>query len=769
MHKILNYFLLASLCLSLSAEATTQAWDLSQGRLVLSGAGTNIGIFGIDGMQPLVTNESALLFSNLMGDYGTDNTYVISPGAGYRKIENNQIVGAYFFGDYEKVTLGQEFWSVSPGVEWITPIWDGHLNGYFPTTTSQQMGSSVFASTQGNNSYTQFEEGTHNQYDKKFAPYDVIGDGFDIEVGYSFQGIKNFRSRAYLGGYFYYPPNVESITGVTVGFEEPISKWAKISVFNSYDQLNHDIVGVSLSVTFGGESNIFSHNVEDRLLDQVQRHVGVIGTGAGTYDQEHWKDQGSYLQYDNVYFTSPNGVGNGTYGNPASLSQETLDSIYAESSDGARIYLQGGSDANYNVNNENTDTSGLRVYSNQDFYGRNDDYTTPAETNEQPNIIVDESGYSAFITQGGANTFSDLNITSELSDANRGILSNNTNGDETLNIINTTISGFHDGIEIINTGTSYTLNTTNAHFDSNRYSGVVVGMEAESGSVEMNLNNATFNNNAEYGFGVINQSIRGSMAINSTSSEFNGNSKAGLFLYNDATGNADINLTHSQFNDNGEEGVSADADTQSGDFIITATSSQFNNNGLTRNGETTSTAAGIFAVNSTESHQMTINATNSEFNNNGYVESGGDVDLAGGIIAYNLGDGSFAINADGTSFNNNGNIEAGGHVDYSAGLMALNNEGGTFMISAPNSTFNGNGFDAGGTVNSGIYAANFSTGTLSITNVDNSTFANNGNYGIYGLAGASSSTTIDYSGASFSGSSQISTNQTSGDHITWID
>lgn len=204
-----------------------------QGRVTFSAMGTDIALLGADAMQPFYGNHDQFLFADFMGDGATDSTFLASPGGGYRQVIHNQIFGAYFFGDYEKTSLGENFWDLSPGIEWIGVHWDAHANAYFPTTQSKQMGPAVFAETQGDYSHVAFENNTHNQYDALVAPYDVIGNGVDAELGYSFAGSNNFRSRFYVGGYYYQPQNVENITGITAGFEQPLSKNISIGIINN--------------------------------------------------------------------------------------------------------------------------------------------------------------------------------------------------------------------------------------------------------------------------------------------------------------------------------------------------------------------------------------------------------------------------------------------------------------------------------------------------------------------------------------------------------
>ncbi len=588
------------ICISaISLFATTQAhaesnWLPHTGRVLASGtAASDVRTIGGDGMLPIYGNQEGFAFADFMGDYGSDDTYLVSPGGGYRQILNNQIIGGYFFADYEKTSLGQNFWVLSPGVEWMNAHWDAHINGYFPTETSEKTGSADFLNTFGDSSGVFFETGTHNQYDELVAPYAVIGNGVDAEIAYSFAELSGLRSRVYLGGYYYTPPssyNVDNITGITAGFEQPISKNLNISLFNSYDNVSNYTIGVALTATFGQDSTVFSNNIHDRLLDPVQRHVGIIDTGAGTYDQQSLESVGTGLQYGNVYFIAPTAEGSadGTYGNAAPLDQTTLNSIDAESPDDSNIYIQGGSDATYIVDSTTATGDpfygyyGLQVYNGQNFYGRTADYTASADSNEQPIISVDgvDDCYGFIVTEGES-TFSDLSITQEASGDGVGIFAINVTDDDvivTTNHVNAYgLAGGIEALNVTNTG-SITMNLLNSTFNENSLYGFAGENDTSTGTLTINARNSQFNSNAEDGFTILNLNNTGSVMINISDSEFNNNAEIGAVVENlNNEGGITVNVSGSEFNHNGNNGLSS-INTGTGTSTISATSSEFYNN-----------------------------------------------------------------------------------------------------------------------------------------------------------------------------------------------
>ncbi len=666
-------FTLLSVALSAKADPTVTSKNTvlpDAPRVLFSAAATNIGIFGGDAMLPLMGNKNQFIYADMMGDYGTNDTYLLSPGGGYRGIVSNQIVGAYFFADYEKTDLGANFWVMSPGIEWMNAHWDAHLNGYFPTETKKQAGDQVFASSLGYDDYVVFEDNTHNQYDMLVTPYSVIGNGADAEIGYSFASFKNLRSRAYLGMYYYQPPasdGVDDIGGVTGGFEQPLTENLSLALFNSYDQVSNYTVGVSLTATFGQDSTVFSNNIHDRMLDPVQRHVGIIGTGAGTYDQQSLQADDMALQYDNVYFLAPHtqGNGDGTYGNAAELTQATLDTTNQESPDGARFYLQGGTDGVYEINSTTAPDQipslygeyGLSVYNNQNFYGRTADYTAAAESDAQPQIEVDGLNYSGFVMTDTENTFSDLTIYGGPSTSyGEGF---NVYDNSTLTLNNVNISGMGTGVSAENTSDdTLTVNVSHSTINDNEGNGIA------------------FLNNFQYG-------TMGDGVLNMSDSQIN-NNISGVAAENDADGTLSMNIENTIITGNDQNGVFAGNNlytrgTGSGVFTVNITNSSIDGNGIPNLGSN----VGLLSNNP---GTLTFTAINTTMND-GYV----------GLSVINMGPSNSIINVSdlsGSSISNNTN--AGIYAQATAA-------GSSTTINYTGATIDGNGTDlVDASFNSGV-------------------------------------------------------------------
>ena len=755
----------------LLASASAQA---DPGRVQFSAAQSSFTTLGADGMLPLLGDNHQFFYGDLMGDYSTDDTYLMSPGLGYRSMVNNQIWGGYVFDDYERTSLGENFWVLSPGVEWMNASWDAHVNGYFPIQSRQQNGTTDWADNYGN---YQYGDPYGNSFDDAYlTPYAVIGNGVDTEVGYSFDQGGHLRSRVFLGGYYYHPQDaydVDNISGATAGFTKAVTKNFTVSLLNSYDNINRYTFGINLAVTLGGDSNEYSGNVEDRMLDPVERHVGIIDTGAGTYDQQSYQVTGFGTEHDNnVGYVSADASidGVGTYEDPAPLTQDSLDSFYEQFSDGALIYVQGGDSQVYDVNSTTAGTNnGLLLYDGQDIYGRSADYKAPAASDEQPIISVDGATVdNGFIINSGENTLEDLTITASSTTGNTvGINVVNDSTNTTVNVTDTNVTGFNTGLYAENSGTgNLTLNTTSSSFNNNTNSGDgndgaygFYATNTSSGSLNINVVDSQFNGNTSTGDGnggangMYVYSDGAQLNMNITNSSFNGNmasgdsngSVSGMFV--NAT-KLNMNVTNSTFNNNSNSGTSNYA-TGLAIFgnagTVNITNSQFNSN--TVSGDNNGGVGGFFVGKNISSDSITVNVTESQFNDN--AVSGDNNGGAFGFLASNAST-EMTINITRSQFN--GNSADGDNGQGAFGLVAGNTADatGALTVSATESQFNGNTASGADVSAYGFYAKNNSTdasGALSVTSLAGSTMSNNGTYGLYAVGTPSASTTVNASDA----------------------
>lgn len=678
--SVLSSLLIASI----SAQA-------DPGRVQISAIQSNISIFGADGMLPLLGNQQHFVYGDIMGSYGTDDTYLASPGLGYRAVVNNQIWGGYVFSDYERTSLGENFWVMSPGVEWMNATWDTHVNGYFPVQSRQQNGNENSAE-EGFGVYGYGKAHGYSYDDALLTPYAVIGNGVDTEVGYSFDQGDHLRSRVFLGGYYYHPQDaydVDNINGVTAGYTKSFTKNFTVSLLNSYDNLNGYTFGINLTATLGGDSNTYSDDIQDRLLDPVARHIGIIDTGAGTNDQQSYQVTGQETTNGIVYTSadaSPDGLG--TAEDPAQFTQDTLDMASEMFPEGSKIYVEGGENADYTL------TSTLSLYDYQGIFGRGPGYTTRASNDAQPQITAGSDYNDAFYINNTTNTISDVTIKGQ-----SGSLSGITiNGQSDVTLYNVNISGFTSG----GCAGVYVYNTADL--------------------LKLTIENSAIDNNAE---GIHAENVgSGELIVDISNSSASDNLSNDLTLWNNintggGTGTAFLTVNNSRFLNTGTtSGNTGIVIANGADGAITAT---IDNSTISGN-----RSSGMEVVNNTD---------------------GGNGQGDG------TGVGEIHVTVHDSTFNHNGYYESG----EGPGVYIANNGPGTTDVNIYDSTINDNKLY-------GVYVENLSADPDSIMqiNLARTSFKDNqGGYDIYGFADAGSSTRIEFP-------DHASTNQSSGDNITWI-
>jgi hypothetical protein len=337
-----------------------------------------------DAMIPLWGNNSHALFADLTAKYGNDNAGLISFGLGNRTVvNNNTIFGAYLFGDYNKTLNANYFTVVNPGIEGMTNKWDAHLNGYFPVGKKSKT-MAIYTGTQAGISNTIFFS-RHSQYDKLFDLVEDVGVGSDIEVGRTFTSLN--QARLFGGGYYFSPKYSPAIRGVEGGIEMPLKyRGMQVGIRDSYDNINHNTIALTLRVTFGGLEQTQTADIHERMLDLIPRHLGNLRSGDGIPSQENVVDTGKItLIQDNIWFFNADGAPSMvegfqscTFEHPCiGLAQTQIDTINTLASN-ANFYLSSG-----NYNNPIID-SGLNFYNGQNVFGRTSDFTQLAIGNNRP-------------------------------------------------------------------------------------------------------------------------------------------------------------------------------------------------------------------------------------------------------------------------------------------------------------------------------------------------------------------------------------------------
>ena len=366
----------------------------------------------VDSLLAVYGNNEGFVFGDVTGRYSSNSSWLASPGIGLRRIHNNNLLGVYGFADYQQTNPKARFWVINPGLEWMTPVWDAHVNGYFPTQRDKIVGPEVIASSVGNSNFLQFAG--HGQTDALLVPTVGIGRGVDAEIGYSVD-LNGYRARLFGGGNYYRQKYVamKNIKGAVAGVQLPLNHYADVLLTNSYDNLNYNRVALTLRMTWGGNRS-YSHQVQDRLLDRVERHVGLIDTGAGSIAQQGLIDTGRRASLmNNIWFfipgatpptfqaMAPNAPATPLTANDCTIEhpcnnfgQSAVNDIQ-NIAPNALFYMAPGS---YSLSD-----SPLTMYSGQTVYGRTSNYVAPATGTMRALLI-------GGIQAPGNNTFDSLRM-----------------------------------------------------------------------------------------------------------------------------------------------------------------------------------------------------------------------------------------------------------------------------------------------------------------------------------------------------------------------
>lgn len=372
---------------SLAQPVSPIEWIFLPPRLTLEVASASNTFAAADAMVPLFGSPTQSFYIDGSGKYGDDHARLGSIGLGARGIWSNTIIGGYFFGDFNRSPESNHFDVLNPGLEFMTPLWDGRINGYFPirhktvymdTFTGLQLGKpdSIF--------YT-----GHTQRERLFNSIEEVAPGADVQLGYTAPNLH--WTRFFAGGYGFSPKYTRTVRGIAGGFETPLKfNWAEVKIQDSYDNIEKNTFLVSLQLTFGGLNKIGSYDVVNRMLDLIPRHIADLQTGDGIPTQKKIINKGQTLVLDsNLWFFNPDGSNFGdtnpvttfescTFEHPCiGLSQDRIDSINRVTAN-AKLYLSSGT---YNSPDLG---SAFCLRNGQSIYGRIPGFSQPAFGSARP-------------------------------------------------------------------------------------------------------------------------------------------------------------------------------------------------------------------------------------------------------------------------------------------------------------------------------------------------------------------------------------------------
>ncbi|MBA2656153.1 MAG: inverse autotransporter beta domain-containing protein [Tatlockia sp.] len=619
-----------------------------------------------DLMLPLFGQNNQLIHGDIQAKYGNQNAWVLSGGLGTRTIQNQAILGAYFFTDYNKTPNGNYFTVLNPGLEVMTNHWDWHLNGYAPLGKKYKT-IRILNSNQAGKTNTQFFSG-HTQYNRLFDLIEDVGPGADLELGFTPSSFK--RTRAFVGGYYFTPKYTSNVRGVEAGFEIPLNySWASLEVRDTYDNVNKNTFVLTLRLKFGGLNKTDGLEIHNRLLDRIPRHLGSYDRGDGIPSKKEIIYKGrTVVEQNNLWFFNPDSYEtlafeptsfqSCTFEHPCvGLSQSRIDAINGLSPN-AKLYLSSGL-----YTNQNTGAS-FNIRNGQYIYGRTTDFSQPALNLDRPLIndsLFLEGNNNVYNLRVNGQSVETLSTGGELLPFQVGILIKESSFGN-VNLYNsevTATSSLNNVIALANNANAALLTINNSNLISNSINNpgaITVGVgNLRTGSLTMN--NSTINattidtiNNGNVVFGAVNNESgkfiisNTSIAVNATHGSFASgilnNASLGLGLGTVTVNNSTISTTGFDVNQlagivnqaNNVGGISSDINVNQSTITINS-----NNNGG-------GIAAGVIAQGTGD-----VSLTNSAINSSGDSGTITGILIADATASVNLLKSTISINTSGTA------------------------------------------------------------------------------------------------------------------------
>lgn len=707
----------------------------------LYGLGGN-GWTGIgDAMLPIFGHPLNFFYLDPQIYYHSDDSeYTASAGGGGRWLTDNAgILGAYVFGDYNHSRNGNGFWFVSPGVERLGRIIDFSANLYIPVTHQTKDSGIEFADDAGD--FSQISFAGHNQYDALVNTFDATGWGGDAQIGVK---LPYRNVEIYFGGYYFTPKSEDDISGGSIRLQVPINNYFSALFSEAYDSEYHNTLKGGLTFWFGGRQTLAHWNgdLSQRLVDPIQRNLIAVAGGSHTGQPIVRKEeiiQQGVLELSNISFFIPETnsdlsavQGDGTFENPyVGMSQDNID--HANSNNNFNFYINSGI---YNAVYGTVNPSYL-VLNNDQLYGRQNEFKQAASGSNRPLINFSEGGFA--IPSGDRNdSFNDLRLMGQNQNGSAGIWINHEDGasNQIVNINQTDISYFGDGVDILNAAdNNLTVNINNSLISNNGGGGELVSLGAEGGiaiinnnggATQINVKNSTISNNNYFitdadtplqavgGLAAVN--TLGAMTLNIENSHFTNN---------------DIHYEPDSFNSNPLEAAGGLAAFNSAGMILHIQNSDFSENKLTATTNANlSTAGGLAAFNQGD---MDLTIDHSHFDNNDINSTASLLEVSGGMAVYNQtannGTSPSTMNLDinDSSFSNNRLNSETSAINTEGGFAILNENQSNLSLNLNNSDVSHN------IINSTGDSSSISVGGLSVTNqvsnaeinISNSNFSNN--------------------------------------------
>lgn len=648
--KQLSRIGLQFLSLLLLTTNSAQASYLTRGSIWGLGGSESQG--RVDALVPILSNQNNLFYSDIQGSIGNDNAWYAGLGAGYRMLANDsRIYGGYFFVDRNVSAQHNTYWILSPGVEAFFLDWDSRLNLYFPVGKRRYV-TGLLPSQQGDCSYIVFKG--HQQFEHHFSLFEEVGPGADAEAGYTFH--RFYNTQLHGGVYYFALSDSSNIKGVEARIEIPVNTHWAVAFETSYDNYQHGTVVAGLRLNLGGTASQPPRSINDmqtNMVAPIPRNLGSLHTGSGMPVVKGKKDDGLFLERDNIYFfTSQGGAAfvstaqSGTFENPLNNNQFTQP-VVNQLGNNANLYFNSGT---YVIQGAGVAPNAqISLLNGQSIYGRIANFKCAANGNARPLFLGRINLYE------GNNTLNSFQLTNQLvhvDNGNQTIVAMDIESVTNIKISNANISAINTvtgnnastnyafAMNVGNSQVDITNSVINASANVTGTNNFLVGafdFNIPQPNMNINISNSIINANASLG---INNNAQVFVSNISSLSVPTGNNNT--FNINNSTLNANVLvagdnnaialagnvalsdnnhlvITNSTLNARAEVGNNNNIDVENislnNNNTLQITSSTINSNALVRGNNSNS----VLTTNITDESDNNISIANSTLNNNAMV------------------------------------------------------------------------------------------------------------------------------------------------------
>lgn len=373
---------------------------------------------------------------------GNSFSGIVSPGLGIRHaFPNENVFGLYLFSDYMMTNVQQNYWFISPGVDFYHGPGFIAFNSYIPVNNApRNTGSNTAASDMG---ITQYQILTgHSQYDNLIETFYTMRWGMDLSGGMLFGDNHEWEGK--LGAYLYDSQNVDAIKGMRGEIDYYFNNHVALTIEDRYDNVFHNQTVIGLKINFMGTDN--RGTVETQLKAPMYRNLNINTTNAGTPIGEYYHTTAeSYLINNNITFVSNKSysnssqlnqpqtiTGDGTYENPyTGLNQDILN----HTTENTNIWVEGTGN-----NNPYADAATLTLQTGQAIYGRTNGFKSAASNpNTQPIFNFSPVAGTAALYIDNTNTLQNFIMLGNGSNESIGVHAIGTGGNQSAYINGVTI------------------------------------------------------------------------------------------------------------------------------------------------------------------------------------------------------------------------------------------------------------------------------------------------------------------------------------------